>query len=234
MFRAWIVAAVAAAGCGRSGEAVDTAATDPTETGGSTGAPTELDLDGFIDAAEAAYCAWQVECGEFGAAVRCRDVVHFEQELRLRLLVDAGSDASVAVAYLREAIAVGRIAFDEQEAAACVAYVGARTCEVPWLHQASAAEQAGAAACLAVFKGRMDRNGPCLSALECAETAICGFNPSCTDMCCAGACRVLAGPIAAGEPCGTNPNRSCAEGTYCALDPDTFMPTVCTLALKLG
>jgi len=228
--RAWLLTIMAAAGCGGGGGEGDGGV---ESTGGETGAPDELDLDGFVDAAEAAYCAWQVRCHGFGAEVRCRDVMHFDRELRMSLLADGAFADAVPLAYLREALEVGRVELDGEKAAACVAHVAARSCDIPWLHPGSEAEVAGAAACAGVFAGRMGKNGPCLRAMECAEASICGFDPSCTDMCCAGACRVLPGPLALGEACGVG-SRTCAPDTYCAFDPETFMPTVCTAAVEVG
>ena len=125
---------------------------------------------------------------------------------------------------------VGRIGYDKKAAATCLAYVRGRTCEHPQLHADSDEEIAGKAACAAVFKGRMGRNGPCLAASECAGLAVCGFDPTCTDSCCVGACRVLAPPPAVGEACSGN----CEAGSYCDFDPNTGNFTTCKQAPGLG
>jgi hypothetical protein len=150
----------------------------------------------------------------------------------MRRLAGVGPDESVPTAYYKEAVAVGRIAYDEELAAKCLEYVRTRGCEYSDYHVLSEEERAGQLACIGLFEGRMGKNGPCLSALECAEDSVCGFDPTCVDMCCVGACRVLPAPLELGEPCAGN--RPCAAETFCASDPDTGMPTVCTASPTAG
>jgi hypothetical protein len=112
----------------------------------------------------------------------------------MQRLTGVGPDESIATAYYKEAVALGRIVYDESLASTCLEYVRKRGCEYPQYHEFTEDELAGQLACAGLFAGRMGKNGPCLSALECAETAICGFDPACVDMCCVGACRVLPTP----------------------------------------
>jgi hypothetical protein len=144
-----------------------------------------------------------------------------------------GYDDPVSQGYLEQAVEVGRIDYDAAAASACLAYVQARTCEVAAFQDFDEAALAGQEACRAVFTGRMDRNGPCAEAIECAGRAVCGFDPSCAEMCCVGACRVLPEPLPIGEPC-TNPNVDCVPEAFCAFDPNTGMATVCTARTKVG
>lgn len=224
-----LLSGLALAGC-PSNDAIDT---DSTETSaGETGEPlTEVPLDDFYALAEEAFCEWQVACHEYGVEERCAAVNHIEVRLSMQRISGVGNAESVPIDYMREAVEVGRIGYDKKKAAECIAYVRARSCEHPQLHQASEAELAGQAACAEVFVGRMGRNGPCLSASECAETSICGFDPSCMDACCVGACRVLASPVKVGEAC---PSGGCEEGSYCDFDPNTGLPTTCKQAPGLG
>lgn len=206
------------------------------ESGGEeTGEPPmAVTLEEFFPAAEEAYCDWAVSCNQFGGVNRCKNVMHLETRLSMRRLSGVGSGDGVTLAYLQDAVDVGRIEFDADAAVACLDYVRARTCDLPEYHTWTEEELAGQAACEAVLRGRMGKNGPCAQAIECAEEAVCGFDPMCVDMCCPGACRVLAAPIAEGEPCPTNPNSQCEAGTGCLIDSDTFLPTVCTKLAEVG
>jgi hypothetical protein len=225
-----------AAACGGSegdGTASETDTDGGASTGGATGElPEEVELDEFFELAEAAFCEWQVECRAYGVPARCRAVNHFEDRLNMQRLTGVGPDESIATAYYKEAVALGRIVYDESLASTCLEYVRKRGCEYPQYHEFTEDELAGQLACAGLFAGRMGKNGPCLSALECAETAICGFDPACVDMCCVGACRVLPTPLKVGEPC--TGNRPCETDTFCAFDPNSGMPTVCTASPTAG
>ena len=231
--------ALAVVGCGDSGSGEPTGSTESTGNTGDTadtetGAPvTEVAFDEFHEAAEAAFCEWQVACRQYGVDARCRAVNHMEARLSMRRLAGVGSEESVPIDYMKQAVEVGRIGYDKKAAATCLAYVRSRTCERPSLHLWTEEELAGQAACEAVFTGRMGRNGPCVSAAECAEESVCGFDPSCTDMCCVGACRVFAVPLAVGEPCSFS-GVDCVPEAYCAFDPSLGTPTVCTPLVEAG
>lgn len=218
----------------------ETGGDEETETageeseGGSEPDPTagpeplvDVPLEEFFAKAEEAYCAWQVNCHGFGGAGRCASVTHFDVRMSIGAIAGVGSYDLFTPAYIIEAVEIGRIEYDSVAAATCLNFAAARTCEYGGLHEWTEEELAGQAACLGVFQGRMGKNGPCSTALECAEEAICGFNPNCTDMCCAGACRVLAPPIPLGEPCGMT-NASCEAESYCGVD------LVCVELPKIG
>lgn len=227
----WLLfSGLALAGCPQNDE-IDTDSTGTS--GGETGEPlTEVPLDDFYALAEEAFCQWQVACNQYGVEERCAAVNHIDVRLSMQRISGVGNAESVPIDYMREAVDVGRIGYDKKKAAACIAYVRARSCEHEQLHQASEEELAGRAACAEVFVGRMGRNGPCLAASECAETSICGFNPACVDACCVGACRALPSPIKVGEPCPSG--GGCEAESYCDFDPNTFMPTTCKKAPGLG
>lgn len=215
--------------CGDGGEG-ETETASGTGTGTETGElPKEIELDEFFGLAEAAYCEWAVSCHAFGVEARCAAVNHFEDRLNMRRLAGVGPDEAIPTAYYKEAVEVGRIVYDEKLAATCLEYVRTRSCDLPQYHVTTEAETAGQLACAALFQGRMGKNGPCLSALECAETAICGFDPNCVDMCCVGACRVLPVPLKLGEPCTGNP--PCEQGTYC---PNAAAAPVCSTPPTAG
>jgi len=223
-----LLAGVVIAACG-GGDGGETGS-----DGGATGEPlTEVPFDEFYARAETAFCAWQVACGQYGVEARCASVNHLDLRLSMQRISGVGIADSVPLDYMREAIELGRIGYDEEAAAACLEYVRGRSCEWAQLHALSEAELAGQTACAAVFTGRMGRNGPCISASECAGTAICGFDPACVDACCVGACRVLPEPRKIGEAC-TGGNPGCEPNSFCDFDPNTGMPTVCKAAPKLG
>lgn len=212
-----------------------------TEEGGgeeSSGAPAELEIHDFFIAAETAYCGWATRCGAFDSADGCHAVEFFDVSYPDGLLASArlhdGSQGAL-VKYLLESYEGGRIEFDGEAAATCLAYVEGRGCDRPWTYEPTADEVAGRAACDAVFRGTMTRNGPCILSMECAheetDTAVCGFDPTCVEACCAGGCRVLVAP-GEGESC--NNTAGCQAGLYCAIDPNTFQPTVCTRQKALG
>ncbi len=236
--RLWLaIVAVTTTGC-PSDQPVDSA--DETAEGGEAdetaegGEPlTEVPLAEFFAQAEEAHCAWQVRCSGYGGPERCKSVTHYETGVSIGQLAGIGSYDRLTPDYVGVAVEVGRIEYDEEAAALCLNYAAARTCEYDEFHAWTDEERAGQAACLAVFNGRMGKNGPCATALECAEEAICGFDPSCTDMCCPGACRVLAAPVPVGQPCPTNPNVSCEAGSQCSFDPDSGM-SLCTALTEVG
>lgn len=224
----WAGLSLAACGGGGAGE-TDTGGA--SETGEDTGEPlTEVPLDDFYALAEEAFCHWQVACHQYGVEARCAAVNHIEARLSMQRISGVGSGESVAIDYMREAVEVGRIGYDKKKAAACLTYVRERSCDHDNLHVFSEEEAAGRDACAEVFTGRMTANGPCLAASECAGLAVCGFDPTCTDSCCVGACRVLAPPPAVGEACSGN----CEAGSYCDFDPNTGNFTTCKQAPGLG
>lgn len=164
----------------------------------------------YAEELELAYCEWETECHRFPGVTECQGA--------------RGLDQDPDFAYLIAAVKAGTAEYDGEAARDCLAAIRERGCEE--------AEPEPPAVCDDVFRGRIGRNGPCMSSLECAGDAVCGFDPSCADECCPGACRVLPDPLAEGEACGgTAP---CEEGLYCAVDPMTFVSTVCTPRVKAG
>lgn len=224
--------------CGGSGGA--TSDSDSDSNTGTTGDPAgeALEFSDFFLAAEQTYCDWAVRCGGFASAEACDAAEFFEVMYPRNLLASGyfdGGESGVAVEYLLASHAAGRIVFDAEAAAVCLAYVEARGCLEPGTYAPSEAEIAGQAACEAVMHGAMVANGPCLLSLECAAEddarVVCGFAPTCSDACCVGGCRTLTtAPI--GTPC-TNQTR-CAEGSYCARDPDLGTFTTCSALRPIG
>ncbi|HEY0137126.1 MAG TPA: hypothetical protein VGB85_23745 [Nannocystis sp.] len=158
---------------------------------------------------EEAYCQWQHGCHQYESVRDCID--------------DNAIERDPGYMYLLAAQAAGHVEYDREQAARCLDAMQGRSCEY---------EEEAFSACDNVFRGRIGRNGPCMSTAECAGNAVCGFDPTCTDMCCVGACRVFADPLAVGEPCSSS--AGCVPEAYCAFDPSTGAPTVCTALVEAG
>lgn len=217
---------------------------NPSDSGGTSdgGPPETMQMHEYFIAAEEAYCGWAATCGAYETADVCLAHEFFDVWFQTNLLASgvfsAGSTfgpRGTAVKYLLAAHDAGRIEFDAQAATDCLAYVKSRGCDRPESVVPDEAQAAGIAACKAVFRGTMVRNGPCYSAAECAAEdgaeVVCGLNPSCMDACCVGGCRVLSG-VPQGEAC-TSQSR-CEDGTYCAIDPNTGQGTVCSKQVGIG
>lgn len=213
--------------------------TSESESGGEGGAE-EIEIYGYFLAAEQSYCGWAARCGGVPDEETCREVLHFDELFRTGLLASGefvGYGAGASVKYLLESFEAGQIEFDAEAATACLTWVEARGCGRPGTFVPDAEALAGQAACAGALRGTMVNYGPCVLSIECAreedEVAVCGFDPNCTDMCCVGSCRVtrpqavpLGASCAGGIPC--------AEGSYCAFDPMTGTPTVCTAQVGAG
>ena len=159
---------------------------------------------------EEAFCAWQHACHQYERPGECIEANALE------------SDPDYT--YLAAAVVQGNVEYDRDAAAACLDAIRERSCTF---------EDDAKSVCDGVFHGRIGRNGPCLSTAECAGNAVCGFEPNCADMCCVGACRVFADPVKIGEPCSFG-GVGCEEDAFCANDPITFIPTVCTARVEAG
>ncbi|MDC0721266.1 hypothetical protein [Nannocystis bainbridge] len=178
--------------------------------------------DDFAGEYEQALCAWASGCAVFQSPAQCRESLVWDTSGRFQ--------------YLLAALAAERVKFDAEAAEACLEQVSAQACERNLLERVlfSVGPTAGPAVCADVFVGKVRNYDPCLNSEECAGDAVCGFSPfGCEeDMCCPGACRVLggAGPQI-GDACSGS---GCADDAFCARDPNTFLPTVCTARRKAG
>jgi hypothetical protein len=165
-------------------------------------------VDEYPRELEEAICDWQTSCHLFERSDDCIAALTIEHDPRFE--------------YLRTAVDAGRIEFDSDAAARCFDAIRGRGCEDRYPEEEPA--------CAGVLRGRMGRNGPCMDSTECAGDAICGFDPSCSEQCCVGACRVLAAPLALGEPCGGS-STPCVEEGFC--DNSSATPT-CVARVKAG
>lgn len=178
------------------------------EGGGSTPEPTMTYAE-YVDAYEQTICEWRVACKLETSVDQCREWFFVDR-----------TDS-----YTSSALAAGTIVYHGDKAQPCLDELAARTC--------GRDEPLDAPTCAEVLEGRVAPEDPCMIAAECALNGVCGKDPNCVDMCCAGECRVLPEPIKVGEDC-SNPNRECEAGTFCAIDDVTFMRTVCTPRIAVG
>jgi hypothetical protein len=167
-------------------------------------------VEEYAQELELAYCEWQTECHNFAGVDDC--------------VASRTIDRDEDFAYMTRAVVEGSAEYDPESAVACLTAIRQQSCEDP--------SPAAPEPCEAVFRGRIGRNGPCMSSLECVGDAVCGFDPACVDQCCVGACRVLAEPLEKGVACGGS--IACADGLYCAFDASTGLSTVCTPHVKVG
>lgn len=169
---------------------------------------------------EAALCEWATRCDVFETRQQCRDSLVWDTIGRFE--------------YLADAVAAGRVTFDADAAEACLDAVRGLGCASedlsPVLFNAGFA--AAPTSCRDVYVGEVRNYDPCYSSEECAGgDPVCGLPPGCAEMCCVGACRDrAAGLPGRGEAC----TGTCEADDYCAFDPNTGAPTVCTARRKAG
>jgi hypothetical protein len=166
------------------------------------------DVEDYPRELEQAICEWQHACHVYERRSDCADALAI--------------DSDPSFDYVRSAVAAGRIEYDGEAAASCFDAIRERNCEVR--------EPAEEPSCAAALRGRMGRNGPCMVSAECAEGGVCGFDPSCSEQCCVGACRVQADPLEIGAACGGS--LGCVDEGYCGVDPGGAM--VCLPRVAVG
>jgi len=176
-------------------------------TGDGPGGP-EIPYEEFAGALEDAECEWRVACNLSESQEICREARFLDR----------------ADPYVSSAIEAGTVVFHGDAAYRCIDEIRGRSCE---------RTEPPAPSCEEVFTGGVAPEGLCLVSEECIGDGLCGFDPNCTEQCCAGACRLLPGPVEIGESC-LNSRSSCVDGAFCELDPMTFMRTVCAARLPVG
>lgn len=156
-----------------------------------------------------ASCDLRVECGDYPNVRTCMDLTYVEQP----------------ETYLDAALDAGRLDYDGAQAYRCVRAIKKLKC-----HRGED-ESEVLEDCQGIVSGAVEPEEPCMLSDECrGERSICGFNPTCTDECCPGACRFIPGPFAAGEPCDSA--QECESGTYC--DFSAGASAVCTAQPREG
>lgn len=162
----------------------------------------------YRDAYEQALCEWRVGCKLEESLEKCRAWTYLDRE---------GS-------YTESALEAGTVIFHDDKAQGCLDEIKALSC----LQE----DPNGTPTCTEVLEGRVAPEDPCMVSAECALDGVCGKDPNCVDMCCAGECRVLAAPLKVGEDC-TNVNRTCEDDAFCLLD-NNFQRTVCAAKVPVG
>lgn len=166
----------------------------------------------YPDDYEAALCEWATECSAFRSESQCREALIW--------------DAFPGLTYLEQAAAAGRVEFSRSRAADCLDALAVQPCEEgtlqALLYDGDLAR--APAVCREVYVGKVRNYDPCMRSEECdGVDPVCGFDPTCSEACCVGACRDRGRGPEAGEAC----NGICAPSLYCARDPETFQFTVC-------
>jgi len=159
-----------------------------------------------------ATCDLAVECGEYPDVRTCMDVSYVKQP----------------ETYIEAALDAGRLDHDSAQAYRCVRAIKKLKCH-RGEEQTEVQED-----CQGILSGNVEPEQPCMLSAECVgELSVCGFNPTCTDECCPGACRFRPGPFAAGEPCDMG--QRCESGTYCKFNAQGEEPAaVCTELARRG
>jgi hypothetical protein len=170
-------------------------------SGGGNG--SSLTFDQYETEATSAYCTYLANCGLFPDAATC-------EESNNGLITV--SDPS-----LSEAIAMGRVAFDGNNAAACLAAFSSESCD-------ETMARVSPAACDDVIAGTVGSGGICAIGEECISQ-VCDV-PSCQQACCQGTC--VGGTAPAPQPTGAacNGDESCVPGDYCDFQMATCQPYV--------
>ncbi|MEZ4385226.1 MAG: hypothetical protein R3A79_28115 [Nannocystaceae bacterium] len=173
----------------------------------------EIAYADYAASIETAVCEWRTRCNLDASVDSCRELQFVDRD----------------DPYISAAIAAETVLYHGDAAYRCVDEYAARSCE------RDPAEDP-IPSCAEIFEGQVAPEDPCLVDEECVENGVCGVNPNdCVDdaQCCAGACRLLPGAVPEGESCA-NQFARCEAGTYCAVDPMTFQPTVCTANRPIG
>jgi len=174
---------------------------------GSCVAPDKLDYR-----VAKATCDLAVECGGYPDVRTCMDVSYVKEPST----------------YLDAALDAGRVDYDSAQAYRCVRAIKKLKC-----HRGEDQSEVEVD-CQGIMSGNVEPEQPCMLGAECAgELSVCGFDPTCTDACCPGACRFIPGPFAAGEPCDMG--QRCESGTFCKFDLQGGEPAaVCTERARRG
>jgi hypothetical protein len=170
--------------------------------GGATGCGDDsldpVPLEEFSAAAQDAVCAWAVRCAHVPEDASCRRLID-PKDYDVRRSLDA--------------IAAGRLSYDADEAARCLAQTATAVCLATPFADPS---------CGDMFGGLVGEGGACTSDFECAEFAECEIT-GCGVQCCLGSC----GPpgfdpgdppprAAVGEDCESH--LDCVDEAYCETD----------------
>ncbi len=163
------------------------------------GDPPPVALHDFGPAAEDALCDWAVRC------------VHVPDRPTCQRLIDPKSyDTRRA----EDAVAAGRLAYDDRAAGACIDATRHANCLATPFTDPSCGE---------IFTGLLGEGATCTSDYECAGGGGCG-GTTCDAQCCLGSC----GPPLTGQPpdppqlarvgesCTTH--QDCVLGAYCETD----------------
>jgi Dickkopf N-terminal cysteine-rich region len=168
-----------------------------TDNGGS------ITFAQYESQAATAYCSYLAKCGLFPDAATC-------EQANTGII-------TVADPSLAEAIAQGRVAFDGDDAAACLSQFSNESCD-------QTMSRVSPTICNEIVSGTVGSGGMCAIDQECISQA-CDV-PSCEQACCQGTC--VGGTAPALQPTGApcTSDESCVAGDYCDSQADMCAPYV--------
>lgn len=157
---------------------------------------TSIPLEEVASSYKAAYCTFQVRCGQFPDQATCVSA-NFSGGLSI--------DANVVAA-----IQAGKIAYDGRKVKKCFEALAAATCD-----STDQDSRMPPAACSTFLRGNGKNGDPCVMDEECASQS-CSISVP-TDTCTIGQCfgdaaPQPAAPAPVGEPCSSG---GCVAGAYC-------------------
>jgi hypothetical protein len=166
--------------------------------GGLACADSTVATDEFLAEYTAAVCRYLVRCGQMPDHGTCAGAMHPEAQ---RSLVQPLSDAKS-----------GKIRYDAERAASCLARFGAQACDGS---EAAAIN----AHCEPVFQGKVEPGGVCTSNAACTSGR-CAMGACRTGQCCMGVCESRPPRAAVGAPCGSGLGQAeCVLEAYCGRQP---------------
>lgn len=150
-------------------------------------------LESLDERVAEAWCDYHVTCGEYPDRDTCMEASFRD-----------GGDA-----YLQAAVDADRVVYHRARARRCVRAIKGLECL-----KNESIDAAIGDACDGIFEGQVAPEEPCMINEECmGGLSRCGFDPTCADACCPGACRYIDGPMDIGEPC--NATITCVRGATC-------------------
>jgi hypothetical protein len=115
---------------------------------------------------------------------------------------------------IEQDITSGKVSYDGNQAAACVAAFGTPSCTETWN---AAFQAASAQPCNAIFVGTVPAGGTCFLDSECAPGTTCVVNGTTCDpttQCCSGSCVSGGATVPLNGDCSDSTS-TCVFGTYC-------------------
>jgi hypothetical protein len=164
------------------------------------------------------------------SARRSNECARVAPELTAYLI--SAYEASGACAAVQESVSAGRAGFDRAKADACVAAIGAASCDMSGYFEYSHPSDAE---CAGVFTGTLAPGAACRNAFECANGVCMQASSSSGSPICPGTCVAY---LTAGQECGLSAiaagTTTCAPGLLCVPDASLVNRCQAFTALAVG